>query len=140
MRISDCSVILCTLFSLLFGARAEEIAAKDRLVVLLTIDGFPAWIWRNPTLTAPTLRKLAADGATGTMTVSNPSVTWPNHTTLVTGVPCSKHGVLFNGLLTRQGPGKPTTFEPWRDKRELVRVPTIYDAAFKAGLTTAQVD
>lgn len=119
---------------------AEDIPAKDRIVVLVTIDGFPAWTWRDPTLTAPTLRKLAAAGATGTMKVSNPTVTWPNHTTLVTGVPCSKHGVLFNGMLIRQGPGKPFQFEQWRDKNDFVRMPTIYDAAFKAGLTTAHVD
>lgn len=120
--------------------RAGEIPAKDRIVILMTIDGFPAWIWKDPNTSMPTLRKLAAAGSTGTMTVSNPSITWPNHTSLVTGVPCSKHGVLFNGLMMRGGPGKPNSFEQWKDKRELVRVPTIYDLAFKAGLTTAHVD
>ena len=133
--------LLSTLIALFFlCACAEDIPAKDRIVVLVTIDGFPGWIWRDASLTAPTLKKLAAGGSMGTMTISNPTVTWPNHTTLVTGVPCSKHGVLFNGMLTRQGPGKPVTFEPQTDKSLFVRVPTIYDAAFKAGLITAQVD
>ena len=31
----------------------------------------------------------------------NPTVTWPNHTAIVTGVDASEHHVLFNGLLTR---------------------------------------
>ena len=122
------------------GHAAEIVPAKDRIVVLLTIDGFPAWIWREPTLPMPTLRKLAAEGAVAdAMTVSNPSITWINHTTLVTGVEPRKHGVLFNGLLIRQPPLAPV-IEPWRDKAELVRVPTVYDVAHRAGLKTAQVD
>ena len=42
----------------------------------------------------------------------NPTVTWPNHTTLITGVTPAKHGVLFNGLL-RRDPGVPPVVEPW---------------------------
>lgn len=116
-------------------------ANKDHHVILVTIDGFPASIWRDPTLPVPTLRKLAAEGASAdAMTVSNPSVTWPSHTTLVTGVTPQKHGVLFNGLLVRQGPGKPPKIEPWVDKSRLVLVPTLYDVAHQAGLTTAESD
>lgn len=110
-------------------------------MVLISIDGFPAWIWKDPTLVVPNLRKLATDGAQAeAMTVSNPSITWINHTTLVTGVNPQKHGVLFNGLLTRGAPGQPPLLEQWRDKADMVRVPTLYDVAFKAGLKTAQVD
>lgn len=116
-------------------------ANHDRHVVLVTIDGFPAALWRDPTLPIPTLRRLAAEGASAdAMTVSNPSITWPCHTTLVTGVAPQKHGVLFNGLLVRQGPGKPPKLEPWVDKNKLVFAPTVYDAAHAAGLTTAESD
>ncbi|HYG78327.1 MAG TPA: alkaline phosphatase family protein [Planctomycetota bacterium] len=133
--------VLLLLLVCVSSVRAGEIPAKDRIVILVTVDGFPAWIWKDPNLSTPTLKKLAAEGAiAGGMKISNPAVTWPNHTTLVTGVQPLKHGVLFNGLLTRQGPGKPNKFEPWRDKKEMVRVPTVYDAAFNAGLTTAHVD
>lgn len=122
-------------------ARAQTVAAQDRIVILVSIDGFPAYLWKDPTLVVPNLRKLAANGASATaMMVSNPSITWINHTTLVTGVNPRKHGVLFNGLLVRNGPTLPPKVEPWRDKAELVHVPTLYDAAFKAGLKTAQVD
>jgi predicted AlkP superfamily pyrophosphatase or phosphodiesterase len=72
------------------------------------------------------------------MTIVNPAVTWPNHTTLVTGVDARKHGVLFNGLLMRDA--VPPKVEPWVDKDKWVRARTVYDAAFEAGLTTAQVD
>jgi predicted AlkP superfamily pyrophosphatase or phosphodiesterase len=122
-------------------ASAAPIPAKDRIVILISVDGFPAWIWKDPNLVIPNLRKLAAEGAVAdAMTVSNPSITWINHTTLVTGVNPRKHGVLFNGLLMRNGPTGPLALEPWRDKAELVHVPTVYDVAFKAGLKTAQVD
>ena len=68
----------------------------------------------------------------------NPSlITWICHTTLVTGVGPIKHGVLFNGLLVRQGPTHEPIIEPWHDKSELVRVPTIYGhIAHQAGLKT----
>jgi len=69
----------------------------------------------------------------------NPTVTWPNHTAIVTGVTPSKHGVLFNGTLVRD-PGAPPRVEPWRDKKDMVHVPTLYDAAHDKGMTTAQVD
>jgi predicted AlkP superfamily pyrophosphatase or phosphodiesterase len=116
-------------------------ANRDRHVVLVSIDGFPANLWHDPTLPIPTLRALAAAGASAdAMTVSNPSVTWPSHTTLITGLTPQKHGVLFNGLLVRQGPGKPPKIEPWVDKSRLVFTPTLYDIAHAAGLTTAESD
>jgi predicted AlkP superfamily pyrophosphatase or phosphodiesterase len=116
-------------------------ANKDRHVVLVTIDGFPAGLWHDPSLPIPTLRQLAAEGASAdAMTVSNPSITWPCHTTLITGVTPQRHGVLFNGLLVRQGPGKPPKLEPWVDKSKLVLAPTLYDVAHAAGLTTAESD
>lgn len=136
------SGLLVTLMAqALVSSAAAQVSPKDRTVVVITVDGFPAWIWNDPTLPTPLLRQLATEGATAkAMTVSNPSVTWINHTTLVTGVPPAKHGVLFNGLLVRTGPDSPPRIEQWRDKKELVRVPTVYDLAHQAGLTTAQVD
>lgn len=109
-------------------------------VVIITLDGFAGWALDDPYLPVPTLRALAARGATAKgMRPVNPSVTWPNHTSIVTGVTPAKHGVLFNGILVRD-PGVPPRVEPWRDKSEMVRVPTLYDVAHQAGLTTAQVD
>ncbi|MES2693614.1 MAG: ectonucleotide pyrophosphatase/phosphodiesterase [Verrucomicrobiota bacterium] len=116
-------------------------ANKDHHVVLVSIDGFPAYLWNDPSAPIPVLRKLAAEGARAeAMTVSNPSITWPCHTTMVTGVAPQKHGVLINGLIKRQGPGKPPKVEQWVDKTEMVFVPTLYDVAHKAGLTVAESD
>ncbi len=116
-------------------------ANKDHHVVLISLDGFPAYLWRDESIPLPNLRRLAAEGVVANaMTIVNPAITWPNHTSLVTGVAPQKHGVLYNGLVTRLGPGKPIKNEQWADKSRLVRVPTVYDAAFHAGLTTAEID
>ncbi len=131
-------------FSILIGLLAVPLAAQpriDRHVILITIDGFPAHMWSDQSIPLPNLRKLAAKGVqANALTVSNPTITWPNHTTLVTGVTPRRHGVLFNGYVTRQGPGRPTRNAPWTEKSVMVRVPTVYDAAHAAGLTTAECD
>lgn len=109
-------------------------------VVIISLDGFAGWALDDPHLPVPTLRRLAAGGAVAKgMRPVNPTVTWPNHTSMVTGVAPSKHGVLFNGLLIRQ-PGVAPRIEPWRDKKEMIRARTLYDVAHERGLTTAQVD
>lgn len=110
-------------------------------VVVISLDGFPASALSDPMVPVPTLRRLAAAGAAATgMTVVNPAVTWPNHTTMVTGVAPAKHGVLFNGILMRGGPKGAPRVEPWRDKREMVQGDTVYDLAHRAGMGTAQID
>ncbi len=113
----------------------------DRMVIVISLDGFPAYALDDPRLPIPTLRKLASEGAiASSMRPVNPTVTWPNHTAMVTGVDASQHGVLYNGILTFPGDSTAPKIEPWRDKEVMVHAPTIYDAAHEAGLTTAQVD
>jgi len=110
-------------------------APSDRHVILITMDGFPAYLMDDPQAPIPTLRRLAKEGAVAEgLRVSNPSITWPNHTTLVTGVEPATHSVLFNGVLVRGGPGVPARIDPRRDKSDLVAAPTVYDVLKKAGL------
>jgi predicted AlkP superfamily pyrophosphatase or phosphodiesterase len=114
---------------------------KRRIVVVISLDGFPAYALNDPRLPIPTLRKLVKEGViASSMQPVNPTYTWPNHTSLVTGVDASRHQVLFNGLLTYPDGGGQPSIEPWHDKDRMVHVPTIYDVAYQAGLTTAQVD
>lgn len=115
--------------------------ATNEYVVLITIDGLAAFYLADPQAPLPTLRKLAAEGASAeALRVSNPATTWPNHTTLVTGVNPERHSVLFNGLLARNGPGEPVRIEGERDKSDLVAVPTIYDQLHRAGYRTAAIN
>lgn len=114
-------------------------AHKDHHVVLISIDGFPADLWRRMDSPTPNLKRLAEAGAsTKAMTVVNPSLTWPNHTSIITGATPAKHEVLFNGLLVRNGPKVPPRVTPDVDKVDLVKAETLYDAAHAAGLTTAE--
>jgi ABC-type sugar transport system ATPase subunit len=74
------------------------------------------------------------------MECSFPTVTWTNHTTLVTGVHPGKHGVLANAFFDRDTRKKiPLIPDPIFNKDEIVKTPTIYDAAKGAGLSTAAV-
>jgi predicted AlkP superfamily pyrophosphatase or phosphodiesterase len=114
---------------------------KKRTVVVISLDGFPAYAFDDPRLPTPTLRKLAREGVIAAgMRPVNPTVTWPNHTAMVTGVDGSRHQVLYNGMLTHPAGKVAPVVEAWRDKEMMVHAPTVYDLAFNAGLTTAQVD
>lgn len=115
---------------------------RDRMVVVISLDGFPAYALDDPKLPIPTLRKLAANGVAARMETVNPTVTWPNHTSMVTGVRSDQHGLLANGSIVRSaGPNAPTRkVEPMVDKVNMVRVPTVYDAVHDAGFSTAQVN
>ncbi len=118
-----------------------QTATPHRSVVVISLDGFPASLLTDPKSPIPTLRKLMATGATARhMTTVNPTVTWPNHTAMVTGVDAARHGLLVNGTLVRTGSWPPVRVEPWIPQPQMVHVPTIYDAVHDAGLTTAQID
>ncbi len=122
---------------------AAGVAPADRdgssLLVVISIDGLrPDYITAADEHGAkvPNLRRFLKDGAyaDGVEGVV-PTVTYPSHTTLVTGVWPAKHGILAN-----------TTFDPlqknyqgWYWYAEDIRVPTLWDAAAKAGRTTASV-
>src|SRR3954452_21340523 len=126
------------------GDRADPAPpdARGRCVVLVSLDGFAQFSLDDPASDLPTLRRLAREGAVadGGMTCSFPTVTWPNHTTLVTGVTPARHGVLANSVFDRaKGETLPLLVDPVLDKDQIVRVPTLYDAAHAAGLRTAGV-
>src|SRR5271157_5147851 len=73
-----------------------------RIVVMISVDGLAAYYLDDPKAEMPTLRALAAAGARASMMkASTPTVTWPNHTTLVTGVTPARHGVVGNNYFDR---------------------------------------
>jgi predicted AlkP superfamily pyrophosphatase or phosphodiesterase len=136
-----CAVLLSGLIGAVGTAGSQVPAPGSNHVVLISLDGFAGWAMDDPHLPVPTLRRLAREGAMARdgMLPVNPTVTWPNHTSMVSGVSSARHGLLFNGLLIRE-PGVPPRIEPWRDRKEMVHARTLYDAAHERGLTTAQVD
>ncbi len=120
---------------------AKEVADPDRIVVLMSVDGLARFYFDDPAAEMPTIRKLAAEGAHASgMRASDPTVTWTNHTTLVTGVPPAKHGVVGNNFYDRiKGERVTLIWDPVLDKDQIVKVPTIYDLAKGAGLKTAAI-
>ena len=111
------------------------------MVVVISLDGFPAYDLEDPKLPAPTLRQLMSSGSWAKrMQPVNPTVTWPNHTTMVTGLFPRDHGLLYNGALVRSENPLAVKVDPTVEKSRMVHVPTIYDIAHESGLTTAQVD
>jgi predicted AlkP superfamily pyrophosphatase or phosphodiesterase len=84
----------------------------------------------------PNLRRFVAEGSYASAVIGNlPTVTYPSHTTLMTGVSPAKHGIVGN-----------TTFDPmqinqtgWYWYAPDIKVPTLWDAARKAGMSTANV-
>ncbi|MGA2117988.1 MAG: ectonucleotide pyrophosphatase/phosphodiesterase [Bryobacteraceae bacterium] len=133
------AITLAALAGLCWSALAQT-PAKERMVVVISLDGFPAYDLDEPKLPIPTLRGLIENGVSARMSTVNPTVTWPNHTTMVTGVRADQHGLLANGTIARTGAWPPVKVDPAIAKVKMVHVPTVYDAAYQAGLTTAQVD
>ena len=119
-----------------------KIPAQEKpapLLVVISVDGLrPDYVTQADAHGAklPNLRKFLkggayADGVVGVV----PTVTYPSHTTLMTGVWPAKHGIWGN-----------TTFDPlqknyqgWYWYAEDLRAPTLWDAAAQAGRTTASL-
>ncbi len=116
-------------------------AAEERHVVVLCVDGLPSYLLDDPAVPLPHIRGLAQKGiqAAG-MIPANPSVTWPNHTSMTTGNWPEKHGVLFNGVLEKPGLGLPVVVNPRKDKADLVFAPTVYDVLHAKGFRTAAIN
>src|SRR4051812_47748546 len=96
--------ICVSFFSARFApaAPSTDLQNKDRIVVMISIDGLANFYINDPSADIPTLRQLASEGAkAASMRASDPTVTWPNHTTLVTGVSPGVHGVVGNNYYDR---------------------------------------
>lgn len=138
-----CCLCLVLVAAASLGAQTPA-PRRDRHVIVISLDGFPMYALADPALPVPNIRALARTGVMAEAMLSvNPTVTWPNHTTMVTGVSPERHGLIYNGLPVRTpagATGDPVRIEAHVDKPELVLAPTVYDLAHAAGLTTAQVD
>ncbi|OOQ57785.1 alkaline phosphatase family protein [Mucilaginibacter pedocola] len=124
------------LFAILLTLPAcAAFAQQAKHVVIISIDGFRPDFYREDKWATPTLHRMMAEGvsADGVRGVF-PSVTYPSHTTIITGAKPLKHGIYYN-----------SPFEPdgatgrWYWETNLIKVPTLWDAASKAGLKTASV-
>lgn len=121
--------------------RAAPTTQPQHIVVLLSLDGLAGFYLDDPQAEMPNLRKLAADGArAAAMRAVVPTVTWPNHTSIVTGDQPALHGVDGNNYYDRDtGKTVGLIYDAFFDKEQIVKVPTIYDIAHEHGLRTIGV-
>ncbi len=118
---------------------ATHQAAQPPLMVLISVDGLKpeaildaqAHGLKVPNLRAFMRDGMYADGVRGVL----PTLTYPSHTTLMSGASPARHGIYDN-----------TTFDPlarnergWYWYAEDIKVPTLWDAAAAAHLKTASV-
>ncbi|MCW5549582.1 MAG: alkaline phosphatase family protein [Opitutaceae bacterium] len=133
--------MLACVWSIVLSGCVLSAAAVDRHVVVISLDGVPASMFWEPRESVPTLRRLAKAGvAAEGMVPINPSFTWPNHATLMTGVGADRHGLLYNGALVRDDETGLASVRSQATREELVRGPLLFDAFHQAGLTTAAIN
>ncbi len=145
-RIAFLAVILLLLLTLLSpapptsSATVQTATASDAHVIIISVDGLmpdyylspgPLGV-RLPNLSQMKLNGAYAEGVEGVY----PSITYPSHTTLVTGVRPATHGIVQNRIF--EAPIVEQTKE-WYWFAEAIKKPTLWTMAKQAGLKTAAV-
>ncbi len=125
-----------TLFLLAFAAGGRVTAAS---VLMISVDGLkPEYVLEADAhgLKIPFLRGLVQGGAYARgVTGVWPTVTYPSHTTLLTGLTPAEHGIYNNLEFDPKG----TFANAWYWYARQIRVPTLWQAAHEAGLSTASI-
>jgi predicted AlkP superfamily pyrophosphatase or phosphodiesterase len=113
--------------------------APAPLALMISIDGLrPDYVTAADRhgLKIPALRRFVTDGTHARVEGVIPTVTYPSHTTLVTGVAPAKHGIYSNTMFDPfRGIGPAT----WYWYAEDIKAPTLWDAVARAGWTTASI-
>jgi predicted AlkP superfamily pyrophosphatase or phosphodiesterase len=134
-----CLALSCAWLLACSQAAAATDAANAATVLLISVDGMkPEAIVEAQKygLKVPNLRAFMSDGMYASRVRGVlPTLTYPSHTTLLTGASPAKHGIIDN-----------TTFDPllrnergWYWYAEDIKVPTLWDAAAAAHLKTANI-
>ena len=123
-----------------FAQSTQSSSAKPvQHVIVISIDGMKPESYTDPDahgLKIPTLRQIVRDGASsdGVQPVM-PTVTYPSHTTMVTGVNPGTHGIVTNPAWDPFG----QNYNGYRWYEEDIRVPTLWQLARQHGLHTALI-
>jgi len=128
------------LLVLLFATLCSTACLAAPPVLVISVDGLhPAYVTDADRhgLKIPTLRRLMQQGAYARGVVGVvPTVTYPSHTTLMTGLTPREHGIISNTPFDPLNVNK----EGWYWYAEDIRVPTLWEACAEAHLKTASVD
>ena len=113
----------------------QLMAQTAKHVIFISIDGFRPDFYLDRGWQTPNIHALMKEGAyaKGVNSVF-PSMTYPSHTTIVTGVQPAKHGIFYNNIFTPDGaPQQPY----WQDSS--IHVATIWKAAKEKGMIVASL-
>ena len=111
----------------------QLLAQQNKHVLLISIDGFRSEFYLEDGWETPNLRKLMKQGVyTKGIHSIFPSVTYPSHTTIITGAYPDKHGIFYN---VPRG----VSNGHWNWEANLIKTETLWDACKRAGLTSGAV-
>lgn len=112
----------------------QTAAQRAKYVVMISVDGFRPDFYRDHSWPAPNMQSMMEKGvyAEGVRGVF-PTVTYPSHTTLITGVTPGKHKICYNTEYRDDLKGG------WNTEFSAIKTETIWDAVRKAGLKSASV-
>ena len=119
-------------------ARAFLARGTGRHVLVISVDGMGSSYYMQPAagLKTPNIQRLMAGGSFAQAVEGvYPTLTYPSHTTIVTGRRPAEHGIYTN-LSSRQ-PGKNP--DDWFWFAKAIKVPTLWDEARAHHMTTAAV-
>jgi len=122
----------------LVASALNVLSAQDRAphTIMISIDGLrPQLLAESSPLKVPTLRRLMQQGAWARVTGVLPTVTYPSHTTLITGVLPAVHGVLDNRILDPEN----LSNQGWFWYSSAIKVTTLPGAVRARGLSAAAV-
>ena len=119
---------------LLFWLALSLVALAEPKVVLISLDGLRPEFYLDSRWPAPCLQSLCRQGASARgMTSVFPSITYANHTSLVTGVSPARHGIDCN--VDFDWETGPTLGWNWEAAR--IQAPTFWELARRRKLSTA---
>ncbi|GAB3021585.1 ectonucleotide pyrophosphatase/phosphodiesterase [Niabella terrae] len=110
-------------------------AQSKKHVIMITLDGMRPEFYMSKDWHAPELKKLVDEGAHARAVTSVfPAMTFPSHTTMVTGVTPQTHGIYYNTVFT---PAQTANRIYWNFKEN--KSLTLWEAARLKGLSTASL-
>lgn len=126
MRNGYSSLILFILVSVSCFAQEDK---KERYVILISIDGLRPEFYLDSAWEVPTIHRLMREGVYAQQVKPvYPTVTYPNHISMITGTLPNKHGIYYN---------RPPVGKTGRWNASMIKSPTVFDAVQTAGLSSA---
>ncbi|MBF0362434.1 MAG: alkaline phosphatase family protein [Oligoflexia bacterium] len=134
-------VIIYTTFfaSVLLSAATNNNNNKNKnnnKMIIISIDGMNATYYTQSSFPLPTIKQLAKEGVTASeVKTVFPSVTYANHTSMMTGHYPDKHGIYANKIFDPEsGPQK-----KWLWATSRIKVPTLWQKARENKKTVAML-